>query len=96
MSVIAQIKSKREQILNVASQHGVNKVKIFGSALKGEETPESDIDLLVDCKEECSLFDLIGLKQELEQMFGRKIDIVTPNSIHWSLQESILGEAQEI
>ena len=96
MSVIAQIKSMREQILNIASQYGVNKVKIFGSALRGEETPESDIDLLVDCKDGCSLFDLIGLKQELEQMFGRKIDIVTPNSIRWSLQEFILGEAQEI
>ncbi|KFD40977.1 DNA polymerase [Peptococcaceae bacterium SCADC1_2_3] len=96
MSVVAQIKSKRGQILNIASQHGVNKVKIFGSALRGEETPESGIDLLVECKDECSLFDLIGLKQELEQMFGRKINIVTPNSIHWSLQESILREAQEI
>ena len=49
--------------------------------LKGEENAESDIDFLVDCEEDCSLLDLISFKYDLEDLLGRKVDVVTSHSV---------------
>lgn len=96
MLLIAEVESKREQIINTALHHKISNIKVFGSVIRGEETSDSDIDFLVDCKEECSLFDLIALKDELENVLNRKVDIVTEESIHWTLKDKILKEAKEI
>ncbi|WP_206811311.1 nucleotidyltransferase family protein [Paradesulfitobacterium ferrireducens] len=96
MSILAQIRDRRSEILELASRHRVKNVKIFGSVVRGEESPNSDIDFLVECDKECSLFDLIALKQSLEGVLGRNVDIVTPTSVHWTLEKSIIGEAQEL
>ncbi|MFZ5966933.1 MAG: nucleotidyltransferase family protein [Bacillota bacterium] len=96
MPVYSELKDKREMIMNTALRFGVNKVKIFGSVARGEETSNSDIDLLVNCDEKCSLFDLISLKNELEEILGRKVDIVTEESIHWYIRDKVIQEAIEI
>lgn len=96
MPVISEIENRREQIIGIASRYRINNIKVFGSAVRKEETPDSDIDFLVDCKEECSLFDLIALKDELENILNRKVDVVTEKSIHWILKDRILKEAREI
>lgn len=96
MLLIAEVESKREQIINIALHHKISNIKVFGSVIRGEETSDSDIDFWVDCKEECSLFDLIALKDELENVLNRKVDIVTEESIHWTLKDKILKEAKEI
>lgn len=96
MSMLAQIRDRRSQILELALRHRVNNVKVFGSVVRGEESPDSDIDFLVECDKECSLFDLIAFKQTLEGILGRSVDIVTLNSVHWNLEKSIIGEAQEL
>ena len=96
MAIIYEIKNNREKIINTALRYNVSKIKVFGSVIREEEKLDSDIDFLVDCKDECSLFDIISLKNELEEMFKRKIDIVTEESIHWSLRDKIIGEAREI
>jgi len=96
MSMLAFIRDRRSQILDLASYHKVNNVRLFGSVVRGEDTLESDIDFLVECDKECSLFDLISLKQALETMLGRNVDLVTPTSVHWTLEKSIVGEAQEL
>ena len=90
------INSKRDGILHIATLHGAKKVKIFGSIAKGEEKPGSDIDLIVNLDEDRSLFDLIALKNDLEDLLGRKVDVVTEESVHWSIKEKILKEAVEI
>lgn len=96
MSILARIRDRRSEILELASRHRVKNVKIFGSVVRGEESPNSDIDFLVECDKECSLFDLIALKQSLEGVLGRNVDIVTLTSVHWTLEKSIIGEAQEL
>lgn len=96
MPILFEIRDKREQIIDVASRYNVTKIKVFGSVVREEESGNSDIDFLVDCKEECSLFDLIALKEELQEMLKRKIDLVTEQAIHWSLRDKITGEAKEI
>ena len=64
--------------------------------LKGEENAESDIDFLVDCEEDCSLLDLISFKYDLEDLLGRKVDVVTSHSVHWTLRDKILQEARPL
>ena len=96
MPVINDIISKREQIVRIASQYKISNVKLFGSVLREEENAESDIDFLVECGDDCSLFDLISLKYDLEEILGRKIDVVTSDSVHWTIRAKILQEAKPI
>ncbi len=96
MTTIENIISKREQIIDIASKHKIFNIRLFGSVLREEETSNSDIDFLVECEDNCSLFDLISLKYDLEEVLGRKIDVVTPDSVHWTLRDRILQEAKPI
>ncbi|ODA42100.1 nucleotidyltransferase family protein [Desulfosporosinus sp. BG] len=96
MPAIEDIISKREQIISLARQYKTHNVKLFGSVLREEETRESDIDFLVECQDDCSLFDIISLKYDLEEFLGRQVDIVTYDSLHWTLKDRILLEARSI
>ena len=61
-----------------------------------EEREDSDIDILVEFEGEKSLLDLSGLKIELEEVLGRKVDVLTYNSLHPLLKERILEEQKAI
>ena len=93
MPAINDIIGKRDQIVSIASQYKISNVRLFGSVLRKEENTESDIDFLVECGDDCSLFDLISLKYDLEEILGRKIDVVTSDSVHWTLRDKILQDA---
>lgn len=69
------LKSQRDLILRVAKKHGAFDVRVFGSIARREETSNSDIDLLVKFEPERSLFDLIEMKDELEEVLKVKVDI---------------------
>jgi predicted nucleotidyltransferase len=86
---ITEIKSK---ILPVLKKYGVKRASLFGSVARGESTKNSDIDLLVELPEGSSLFELGGLKMELEELLGLKVDILTFNSLHHLLKDKILKE----
>ncbi len=90
---LSEIKSKSIPILK---KHGIKKAAIFGSYIKGTQTKESDIDILIEFKdlENKSLLDLIGLEQELEDFFNESVDVITYNSIHPLLKDSILKEQE--
>ncbi len=87
------VKSRREDILRLAAQHGAYNIRIFGSVARGEAGPESDVDLLVDFEPGRSLLDRIGLGQDLEDLLGCKVDVARSDSLHWFLRERILAEA---
>lgn len=87
--IISQIKSR---IIPVLEKYDVKSASFFGSLARGEETPESDIDLLIEFKGEKSLLDLAGLKLELEELLRRKVDVLTVNSLHPLLKDRILNE----
>jgi hypothetical protein len=87
-----QLKSIIKPIL---LRNGIVKAALFGSIARGESTNESDVDLLVKFPEGKSLLDLIGLKLELEDILGRDVDVLTYDSVHPLLRETILNE-QEI
>jgi len=89
---IAQVKNK---IIPILKEAGVTKSAFFGSFSRGESTAESDIDILVELPKGASLFDLAGLKIQLEDELDKKIDLITYNSIHPLMKKYILdGQIQ--
>ena len=87
------LREKREEILRVAAQHGAHNVRVFGSAARGEGREDSDIDLLVEFDPGRSLLDHAALLLDLEELLGRKVDVVTDNGLYWLLRRRILSEA---
>jgi predicted nucleotidyltransferase len=93
MTRTEQIKHNRKAIQHLAKQYGAIDIRVFGSVARGDDTPQSDIDFLVDMEPGRSLLDMGGLLMELETLLGCKVDIVTEKSLHWYIRESILSEA---
>lgn len=93
MSVLELLRQQRSEILKLASQHGARNVRVFGSAARGEADTDSDIDFLVELEPDRTLFDLGALLMDLQDLLGRKIDVVTDDSIYWLLRRKILKEA---
>ncbi len=93
MSISQLLCDKRSEILNIALKYGANKIRIFGSMARGKTRPESNIDILVEMKEGRSLLDIIAIKQDIEDLLGRKVDIVTEASISPYVREEVLKEA---
>lgn len=93
MSTLSILQSKRAEILALAAKHGASNVRLFGSAARGEDSEDSDVDFLVDMQETSSLFDLIGLQQDIEKVLGKKVDVLTSDGINRYLKDRILGEA---
>ena len=90
------IEELRKKILPVLQRYDVVKASVFGSFARGEVQEGSDIDILVEFKGEKSLLDLAGLKIELEELLGRRVDVLTYNSLHPLLRDKILDEQEAI
>lgn len=93
MSLHAELLDRREEILAVAARHGARTVRVFGSVVRGEETPASDLDLLVEFEPGRSLLDHIALAQDLKDLLGREVDVVTEGGLHWYIRDRICREA---
>ncbi len=93
MSVDDLLKSKRQEVLRVAARYGARNVRIFGSAARGDASPSSDVDFLIEMEEGRSLLDLVGLWQDLEELLGCKVDVVEQEGLHWYIRDKVLKEA---
>jgi uncharacterized protein len=89
----AIVQRYREQILSLAARHGAGNVRVFGSLARGEGAESSDLDLLVTLGKGRSLLDLVGLKQDLEDLVRRPVDVVTEQALSPYLREQVLSEA---
>ena len=81
-----------EKIIQVLKNHGVKKIFVFGSYVRGEEKSQSDIDIIVEFLERKSLLDIIGIEQELSENLGMKVDLLTEKSISPYLIDRIKKE----
>ncbi len=93
MEMDATLKAHRDKILAIAASHGATNVRVFGSVVRGEAGPDSDVDFLVDLERGRSLLDLAKLLVELEQLLNRRVDVVTENGLRPHVREPILREA---
>jgi predicted nucleotidyltransferase len=82
-----------EKIRKIARTHGAIRVRVFGSHAKGGVREASDLDLLVDLEDGRDLLDLVGIKQDLESLLGRKVDVLTEEALSPYLRDKIVQEA---
>lgn len=93
MRIPALLAEKREEILRIAARHGAYNVRVFGSMARGDSGPASDVDLLVDVRPDHSAFFPGDLVADLEDLLGRRVDVVEPAGLYWYLRDTILREA---
>ena len=93
MTVQEVLRGNRREVLRIAAEHGARNVRVFGSIARGRGRPDSDIDLLVDLEPGRSLVDIVAIKQDLEDLLGRKIDVVTEAAISPYVGDRVLKEA---
>jgi predicted nucleotidyltransferase len=86
----------RSRIREIALSHRVSDIRVFGSALDGNDGPESDLDLLVDPTSQTSLFDIGAIRYELKQLLGVNIDVLTPDSLPERFRVQVLKEARSV
>ncbi|MBZ0169773.1 nucleotidyltransferase [Candidatus Methylomirabilis lanthanidiphila] len=96
MTLEQLLKDERDAILRIAVRHGAYNIRVFGSAARGEALEDSDIDLLVEFEPGRSLLDHTALVLELEELLGRKVDVVTEKGLYWLLRRRILKEARAL
>lgn len=94
LEIDALLNNQREAILEIAAKHGAYNLRVFGSVARGEADEQSDIDLLVDYSiDRITPWFPAGLKLELEQLLGRKVDIATEPALKARVREQVLKEA---
>jgi len=82
----------KKQALPILRKAQVKKASLFGSYVRGEQNEKSDIDFLVEYPQHTSLFDVAELKQNLEEILGKRVDLVGYNAIKPRLKRYILSE----
>lgn len=86
----------RDEIVALAEKHRTANPRVFGSVARGEDTEKSDLDLLVDPLPGTSLFNLIGLENDLADLLGTKVDVLTPNGLSKYVRDDVLREARPL
>lgn len=87
------LKKNRDAVREIASRHNVCNVRVFGSAMRGEDVEGSDLDLLVDPTSKTTLFDIGAIRSELKALLGIKVDVLTPNALPDRFRDKVLAEA---
>lgn len=93
MNTAGTIHQRRDEILRVAALHGAGNVRLFGSAVRGEDTADSDIDLLIDVTGVTSPWFPGSLTADLEQLLGKRVQVVIGRSLSPLIRDAVLDEA---
>ncbi len=84
---------RREEILSLAKRYHAGDVRVFGSVARGDNTEASDVDVLINTRPGCSLLDLGGLLEELQDLLNCRVDLVTEDGLKPRLRDRVLREA---
>jgi predicted nucleotidyltransferase len=96
MAVRDDLRRRRDAVLAIAARHGVSQIRLFGSVARGEERPDSDIDLLIDLDDDRGFADYLAFAEEIEKLFGRRVEIVLNRSLSRHFRPYIEAEAQAL
>jgi len=86
----------RDAIREIALRHRVKNVRVFGSVLHGEDTEESDLDLLVDPTQETTLMDIAKIEVEVARLLNITVDVLTPRALPDKFRDQVMKEAQPL
>jgi hypothetical protein len=93
MNIKQLLSEKRDEIQNIAAKHGAYNIRIFGSAARGETGPDSDIDFLIDAGPTTSSWFPAGLILDLQEILGRRVEVVTEKALNPYIRDHVLREA---
>jgi hypothetical protein len=96
VNIVDILQARRDEILQIAAQHGARNVRVFGSVARGAADAQSDVDLLVDLEPGRSLLDHAALMLELEALLHRKVDIATERGLRQRIRDRVLAEARSL
>ncbi len=88
--------SNRVSIRSVVAMHRATNARVFGSVVRGEDTANSDIDILVDPTPNTTLLDIGAIRHELSVILGVAVDVLTPNAIPEKFRNAVLAEARPV
>ena len=83
----------RDDIRRVVEQNGTRNPRAFGSALRGDGTESSDLDLLVGSMPDTTLLDIARIQNRLQRLLGVTVDVLTPKALPEKIREQVIAEA---
>ncbi|WP_416795555.1 nucleotidyltransferase family protein [Ciceribacter azotifigens] len=90
------LERNRQAIREATKRFNAANPRVFGSVARGEDRPDSDLDILVDPLPGTTLFDLGGLLEELQRLLRCRVDIVTPGGLPHRIRQRVLREATDV
>lgn len=96
MSLRQILAAKRDEILRIAERHGATGVRLIGSVARGQETADSDLDLLVSWRPDTSLFDHAALQLELERLLERGVDVASDGWLRPEIKDHVYRDARPL
>ena len=93
MKPSAALHAHRDAIRRIVESHRAGNARVFGSVIHGDDTEESDLDLLIDPTSETTLMDIAVIQVELEHLLGVTVDVLTPNALPEKFRGTVLAEA---
>ncbi len=91
-----RLNAHREAVRAIVAAHRASNPRVFGSVARGEDTEASDLDILIDPTGRPSLFDIGAIYNELADLLGVEVDVLTPNALPDKFRERVLAEAVAI
>lgn len=87
------LQAHRATIRRIVESHRARNARVFGSVVRGEDTDDSDLDILIDPTPETTLFDIGAIRHELLQLLGVPVDVLTPKALPEKFRAAVLAEA---
>ena len=96
MSLREELFRQRDTVRAIAAKHGATNLRLFGSVIRGDERPDSDIDLLVDLAENRGFRDYLALVEELQSLLGRRVEVIIARSLSPYFRPYVEAEARPL
>ena len=90
------VRKNRDEIVEIVLRHNARNQRLFGSCSRNEDSPSSDIDLLIYPTETTTLFDIGAIRHELLELLGTPVDVVTPGALPESFRATVIAEAKPL